>query len=195
MVYNKGNNIYDTAIMHITIKTTKRETFFYLAIVLLALVAIVLGYLIYQQQFSEESTSQESLTRSGIEQTPQKKSTDEIVEVLNIPPPDASQEEKQKHFELALREAKEASYLDITQCTLAAPVVFKVREGESFEVRNNDTEPHTIIINPENTFTIPAKESRDIAPDFVQGPGLYGYACDNVPRAVGMLFVEPKEQP
>ena len=178
--------------MRITIKTVKRETFFYLAIVLLALLAIVLGYLIYQQQFSEESISQEPPARSGIEQTPQEKSTDEIPEVLNIPPPDASQEEKQKHFEIALQEAKEASYLDITQCTLAVPVVFRVREGESFEVRNNDTKPHTIIINPENTFTIPAKESRDIAPDFVQGPGLYGYGCDLTAHSVGLFLVAPK---
>ena len=175
-----------------------------ITISILLLLAIVLGYAIYSQRLgttsSGESQSAEVKAPVGPDSRPQGGSsqpnlptaeelgiTPEEFAAIDVPAPDASVEEKQKHFEAVQRVARDASYLDITKCEIADPVVLKVRDG--VEVRNQDDVAHTIVMDANNQFTIPAGATKQIKPNFLHGPGAYGYGCDQVPHAVGMFLV------
>jgi|AP45_3_1055517.scaffolds.fasta_scaffold34775_3 hypothetical protein len=108
---------------------------------------------------------------------------------LAHPAKDAPAEEKQRHLELVQKVAKEAQYLDITKCTIATPVVLKVKYKEEIFVKNSDNVPHTIVFDAENTISIPANSTTNITPGFEHGPGTYGYGCDQTPHAAGLFLV------
>ncbi|MDP2735599.1 MAG: hypothetical protein Q8P12_05330, partial [bacterium] len=156
-----------------------------LAIVALILIAVGLGYLIFQQYSPASEQGQEQEQGSEL--------SGDAGRVLTTPGPDATEEERIAHFELARRMAQESDVLDLSACSLADPVVLKLTEGQSFAVKNDDEQPHTMVFNENTMHQIPAGGSIELTADFEMGPGLYGYGCDSVPRAVGLLFVEPEE--
>lgn len=109
--------------------------------------------------------------------------------VLNPPKDDASAKEQARHFLIAQSIAKEAPYLDITNCKKGEPVVFKAKEGEKFAVKNEDSVEHTISMGENQIFSIAAHSTKTILPEFKIGPGVYGYGCDASEKEVGMIFV------
>jgi len=115
--------------------------------------------------------------------------TEEERAALAHPEKDAPLEEKQRHLELVRKVAKEARYLDITKCTIATPVVLKVKYEEEILVKNSDNIPHTIVFDAENIMSIPANSTTNITPSFERGPGTYGYGCDKTPHAAGLFLV------
>ena len=179
-------------------------------IIILVGTSLVLGYAIVQQNTSEELTN-------GLSQSRFNALDDQDVKVREEPPTfqvalpeakelgitederaaiahprkDAPEEEKQSHFELVQKIAKEAQYLDITKCQIANPVVLKVKLDAPITVRNQDNIDHVIVLNADNIFSIPANTTMDIKPDFQFGPGIYGYSCDQTPHGVGIFLVIP----
>ena len=115
--------------------------------------------------------------------------TAEEAEVLQRSGQDTSSEEKRLYFELVQSIAQSAPYLDVSKCVIVQPVVFRVRQGESFSVRNDDTIEHTISLLAGEQFTVPAEGTIDVSPDFQEGPGVYGYRCDTVSSDVGLFLV------
>ena len=179
-----------------------------IAIIILAGTAIVLGYAIlrpnafkeakdtlFENRFGATTKQEEPLqTKAPAKQAllPSAKElgiSEEEHAAIDVPSNDASVEEKQKHFELVQKVAKEAAFLDITKCEVADPVVLKVKLGEPIAVKNQDDVEHALVLNEKNAFPIPANSTKEIEPDFAFGPGTYGYGCDGTPHAVGIFVV------
>jgi len=177
-------------------------------IVTFILIAVILSFAIYKQRSYEtddilfqrrflSDTSPDSIADNSPKPTPTQSgdNLDELsieeLESLVLDPPEkyASNEEKERHFSIVQRIAKSAEYLDITKCNVASPVVFKVKDGEAFIVKNDSSVEHTISIHDNQIFSIAAHSTKSIQPDFKIGAGVYGYGCDSSPREVGMLLV------
>lgn len=141
----------------------------------LAIVALLLGaFIIAEPNLQTENTN----------------NSQEITNVLNTPPQDASREEKQEHFQLALSMAEEADFLDISGCE-PKPLVLSLKESETFSVKNTDSIPHVIRLSAETAFTIEANGTTELKADFEHGPGMYGYGCDDGGRTAGLFIVNP----
>lgn len=98
--------------------------------------------------------------------------------VLAIPGPNASEAEKARHFELAQRLARESAELKLVNC-VPDPAVFKVANGASFTVHNAGAKDMTVVINPENVYTVPAGGTKTLKAGFGKGAGLFGYGCNS----------------
>lgn len=113
--------------------------------------------------------------------------TEEEKKLLTVPPPDASKAEIEAHIALGAKLAEEGNVLEITDCK-PKPLVFKVKEKTNFKVSNKDKIDHTLIIDDDHKYPIPAKETSQIRADFGKPPGLYGYVCEGV-GLTGFIFV------
>ncbi len=168
----------------------------------LALVALVLGYLIIAPQKSgapaapppsaEEPSRNATTTPSAAPSAPRDLSrlSEDERKVLMTPQQTSSEEEKRKHFELAGRISRETDKLDIAGC-LGNPVVIRVKDNSTFTIANSDTIAHTIQINSEHQYLVPAKGTVAVKASFGFGAGAYGYGCDNSQGAAGIFFVIP----
>jgi len=179
----------------------KPKTIFVVNIVL-ALVAILLGYLIYQQQtgaslFTTDRTLQTSspdlLTPlpGNLRATSLNETYVNETDVLNWPAPNASVEEKQRHSNFIQSIAQNTEYIDIVNC-VAQPLVFRIQLGQTFVLRNQDAVDHTITIREEAEFYIPAGGTNSSTANthiFEFGPGNYGYTCESQAGIAGIFFV------
>ena len=161
-------------------------------IVVLALAAVGLGYAIVKQQRGDKSNflferrfSQDRSVESSLDMSVEEREK----LVLEAPGQDASQEEKERHFQIAQSIAEVAQYLDITNCKKGNPVVFQVKEGQEFTVKNDDSVSHTVSLGEKQNFPVPEKSTKTILPEFDKGPGVYGYGCDGSAKEVGMILV------
>ena len=154
-------------------------------IIVLVIFGIILGYFIFQQPSAEDlGENEDNLVFSSDEGN-----------VFKFPGPSATKEQQRAHFDLARSLATRTDVLDISMCdvTTPNPVVFKLVEGETFTVRNNDDVEHTMAINEDHAYVVSAKGTLDVLADFGNGSGLYGYACDRESVVAGLLFIEAKE--
>jgi len=167
------------------------ERVFTFLIITLALTAVVLGYAIYKKRLAPSPESSPAQANLPVEKRDLAETSLEEQErlVLNPPAQDAPREEKERHFKIAQNIAQVAPYLDITECETPKPLVFKVKYGEKFTVKNNDSGERTITIGAGQTFSIPPDGTKDILPVFDKGPGVYGYGCDYSAREVGLILV------
>ncbi len=179
-------------VIHKTVKFFKEhESQFYMfSICILLITAVLLGFAIYRQRHLASLLKQGVPRPSSVVVSPEPRSALQEEDVLKFPGPDASAEEKMRHFDIARSLAKDGQYVDIGNCT-ASPTVFRVREKDAFTVRNQDTIAHTIILDQEHQYTIGISSKKTLIADFPHGQGLYGYGCDNPTQTVGLFFVVP----
>lgn len=177
----------------------------YKIISFLAVIALVLGAAIFQQtrpqgvnQSSEETevaapspTSQSQATSSAQRRPLPENLTEDEKAVLDPPSLDAPADEKQAHYNLAVKLAQTASNLDLNKCSKPNPLVMKITNGENFTAKNSDTVEHTIVIDQDHHYAVAPGGSATIKADFGHGLGVYGYLCDNVPGVVGFFLVTP----
>ena len=159
----------------------------YWALGVLAVLALVLGYFALTGGLGDSNNvtrdnnnnqNQETVTLDG-DMTPE-----EIV--FNFPSPEASDEVKRAHAEAVNTLAVESDVLDITGCS-PEPLVLLLTEDQSITIRNDDPTSHTITFGVSQV--VPANSSEEVVLDFVQGPGYYGYGCDDSGGVVGMFLV------
>lgn len=116
----------------------------------------------------------------------------EEYQVLKEWPKDGTEEQERQHTNLVKSIAQEAEYLDITNCS-PNPLVFQVRYGESFIIKNSDTIEHRLRHSywKEDPIVVPANNERKVvtADLIVEGSGIYGYGCDSSGEAQGILFI------
>lgn len=155
----------------------RKNQFIVVVNIVLILVALILGYFIYQQRSTSESIR--------VPDNSDKKN------VLLWPPQNASVEEKQRHDDLVRSLAADAEFLDILSDCTAQPVVLRVRFGETFTIRNQDIVDHVITVNEDNIFSIPVGGTKDVKADFGKGRGNYGFVCDSRTGVSGILHVTP----
>lgn len=174
-----------------------------LVIIVLIVTAGILGYAVYNQFTStkepvETTSSQPSTAQNQIlilstpTSSPVPKAvalTEDEQAALKTPGINATEEEKRKYAEAAIRAAKDAALLDIGQCQ-GKPVVLRVKEKQTLTVNNPDPENHTIVVDKDHMYSVPANGEKDIVIDFGKGIGLYGYGCDTSQETRGVFLVK-----
>lgn len=161
------------------------KRFVYFGIVVLAAIAIFLGYQIYQQyQLKQSSGTKLEPGQTSVNQSVAPKETD----VLNFPGPNASEEETRKFAETVQANAKETGELDISRCE-PNPKVLKVKLGSEFKIKNSDPSEHKIYIANREEFSATPDSTVTVKASFGKGPGTYGYGCDGDSTLVGAFFV------
>ena len=158
----------------------------YLPIVSIILIgiAIVLGYLIFQQQ--RPDSPKETGSQVSTREYPSYTSSDDI---LIFPDKDAPSDVRRLHSELAQSIAQEGSVLEIGGDCVANPVVLQIQQGATLKVQNTDTIQHELVVSQEYIYLIEAGQSEDLIVDFGKGPGLYGYGCDQNNISVGVFLI------
>lgn len=151
------------------------------AIIGLAILAIILGGFILKNKIG--TTNGE--TEFAVETTPP--------ELLNPPPQNAPETEKQRHYALAVNSARDTKELIIENC-FGNPAVARIKMGESLALVNKDETDHVLVLDSEHVFPASAKKIDKIEineKNFRFGPGLYGYGCDQNQGTRGFILVAP----
>lgn len=177
-------------------------------LIVLVLIALVMAYFLYQRLAGDvmppvpppdriqDGTPQNPETRNDTTGSFDFKplSADERA-ALNPPDgPDATEGERQAHFDLVARTAVPSEELSIGPNCAVSPAVLRTKQGGEIQLRNYDTVPHLIVFNETSSFSVPAKKSISIPVTFGAdsgATGVFGYGCDmsNGGGAVGMWFV------
>lgn len=160
----------------------------YILLAIPVIIAFILGYAIYNQlqgkapQQTQEEKQEETSTTPSVSRSP------EETELLQVPGENATDEERQQHLEGVLEVARSSDTLNVSSCN---PDIFalRVKQGETFTIKNDDTQEHTVVLNEDHIYKIPSQGSTEVEVDFGRGPGIYGYGCDTSGRAVGFLVV------
>lgn len=158
-------------------------------IIILIVIALILGYAIYNQQKVNisKNTATKPLTATPVP-FPANLTEDEKF-ILNPPPATASAEIKKKHADTVAKLAKEEDNLEIKDCQ-PTPLVLQVKQGTEFTIQNKDSSPHKIIFDSDHHYVLPANGSKTIKADFKYGSGDYGYICEEV-GLTGFLHITP----
>ena len=160
----------------------------YIGIAVLVVIAIVLGYIIIKQQSITPQVSTDNSTATA-PTTNQLSAAEEIAAVLNFPGPNATDAEIKKHLDLVDKLGNESTILDISGCK-PNPVVFRIRLGANFKVKNSDQIAHVIYTYKELTINANSEQSLDSA-SVSSGLGNRGYSCDNGKTTVGVIQIIP----
>jgi hypothetical protein len=112
-------------------------------------------------------------------------------EALNVPGDKASDADKLKYYELVQTLARDADYLEIKNNCELYPIVLYARLGKPIQIRNTGDTTSTIQVNNDHRYDIPARDSKTITADFGSGHGIFGYSCNESPKAMGVFFVTP----
>lgn len=159
-------------------------------VVFLVMVAVLLGVRISEEKRPQEKTTALSVVSNS--PTPKRTLPENLTaqerELFDVPGPDATPPEREKHFQLALKLAKEVDEIAIKDC-FGSPVVARVSEKGTLKVRNEDSATHNIGFDQDHNLTVPSKETRTITSDFKFGKGLYGYTCDGPSGVAGFLIL------
>ena len=174
-----------------------------LLIVILLIIALVLGYFIYKKNFSSSYSSKTTTSKvpsssknnKSLNLAPRRPMpiglTEDEKTLLNPPGSNGTQEERDKHFALVVKLAKEAKVLDLNKCEKPNPLALKLNKGQKFNVYNGNLQNHTIWFDADRKYKIPANSTTTLTADFGDGPGYYGYLCDNVSGVVGFFLINP----
>lgn len=172
----------------------------YIGIAALAILAILLGYQIYQQQtgigsqtlptpnpvVQNNSTSPLNSTQP---QATRSSTIDQYIDLDSVfkqfPGPNATEEEKIRFNDYLLSIGKEGDTLTISNCK-PIPVVFRVRKGTEFSLSNLDNMDHTLNVS-QVTFSVKARETKRVKTDNLDGAN--GYYCDGVGSKIGILHI------
>ncbi len=178
-----------------------------IVILILLAIAVILSYIVFQKVTPKSDKKVENKNITSVKKVENKNITSvpkasltgkpwspanfasEEEAILN-PPQDGTAEDYKQLVELANRIAKDAPYLDISNCNnaKAQPLVLRVKLDTNFTVVNNDKEDHKISILEGYNIPSGGKQTIKAAFDPKKVPGLYSYSCDGK-STIGMLFV------
>ena len=157
-------------------------------VIILILVALILGYAIYNQQKAKTSPAPSTRESSQSQIIPSTLTEDEKF-ILNPPSEDASQSAKDKHRDTVAKLAKEGSKLEIKDCKPDI-LVLQAKQGSPITIQNKDSVPHKIIFDSEHYYGVEANGKTTIKAEFKYGTGDYGYVCEGV-GLTGFLHIAP----
>ena len=115
-------------------------------------------------------------------------SQENLDSIVNPPGPNATDEEKDRFFQLVAKVATPANFLEVSSC-LPSPIAFLTEYKQPMSFMNNDSVEHSIIINKDHVYTVLPNSSKTVIAEFGFGPGFYGYACDDPNKTAGMIFI------
>ena len=167
-----------------------------LIIILLTVVAVYLGKVIYDKSFSSPKgqpkatqTITPSPTQNISSQPPWLSNLSDVERSLfNIPSTQASEEEKNKHSDLILKNTYTSSELNIMKDCQPSPLAFPVDKTLSFTAKNTDSVTHTLKIGEKGQYTINPGATSTIT---LEKKGtILAYGCDFY-NTVGFLVTAP----
>ncbi len=172
-------------------KTRVNNKLLNLAILVLILNALLLGYFILKRANLDPdllSFNKIPIVSPTSAPTPVVVVADSERDVLKFPGRKATGLDKSAYSALVQKYAKESDYLDIGKCN-PTPLVIKVKVGNTIKLRNQDTSDHTLSLSSQKGFLVSAGETREIKIDFFpNGQGIYSYGCDASPKSVGVFL-------
>lgn len=159
----------------------------YIGIAVLIVVALILGYKIYEQQTgyklgslrgkSDSVTVKPNRSPSSTESSSTTSKSDKEKSVLNFPADNASPEQMNKFFDEVGRLGVESNTLQIAKCQ-PSPLVIRVKKGASFNITNSDSVERELIVDPTHKYKVSAGGLVSFKADF--GTGILGYRCSGV---------------
>jgi len=168
-------------------------------VAVLAVGAIVLGYLIYARDYKPLAgpTPQTPAVNtpqapSGEMKAPAGSSyemTAEEKKALTPPAQNATPAEQKAFFDTVVSVAKQAPALELGASCSVRPVVLSLKKGAPLKIKNNASVEQSVAFNRDAVFSVPAGETKEFKLSFVQNGGIYGYGCGASTGASGMLFV------
>lgn len=160
-------------------------------IIVLLIVALGLGVAIYSKRDKTDvKPSQNSgVTENSNEIAVGENLTDEEKVLLYSPGVENKEEEAQVFFGLVNKLAVAGNKIVINDCN-AVPVVLKIGFNSTFTVENVGKKDINFGIGDEKVM-VRAGQSQNIKASYKNGPGVYGYGCDDptLNRSVGMLLI------
>lgn len=158
----------------------------HLAIIILLFLAGFLSFGIlrnYQAIKAKSTTNAAVETRDKNQPTP--------IKLLLPPPParDASEADRKKYRELILSMTQETNIIVLDKNCTPSIAIAGVERGKSLILKNTDATDRILVVNDTHKYTIPANGQKIITADFGKGKGIYDYACDDSPRARGLILV------
>lgn len=136
------------------------------AVAVLVLVALFLGYRIYQVRFAQPGGLASIDKSSG-------------------------EEKGQVDYRNAIAASVPTDTVDVTLCK-PSPENALVKKGESITFVNKGDRPRTLYFGSGESLEVAAGSSSRLVPAFERGPGSYGYGCDLSTAAVGRLVLNPQ---
>ena len=108
---------------------------------------------------------------------------------MQMDPTHATKEQLDTFSDLVAINAIPGDTVVIKDCT-ASPIVLKIKYGSTFTVDNKGTTDIHFGVNDERTL-VKAGSSSKIKASYKNGPGIYGYGCDDVTlnRSIGLLLL------
>ena len=175
----------------------------YIGVAILAVIAVILGYNIYQQTTTGTGATpsdQQSQTRTipqptGIEGSSSASSGDTVTiaadrkKIASYPGPSASEEQKKEFGTIIGKNAQTSDTLDITNCN-TSPLVLKVKKGSNIKLINNGSTGNAILFGPGKQHEVPANGS--ITMTVSLDVGINSYRCTGISGSpiVGVFVVE-----
>lgn len=170
-----------------------------LIIILLAVLAVYLGKVIYDQSFSSpKSPSQTTpIAKPSPVLNTQSQKPPWIANLsaleqsfFNIPSSNASAEEKQAFSDLLKKNSRTSSEIHITANCQPSPLVYSVNKAITLNVTNADTVNHTIVMGEKEQYSIVPASSSAIEIGTDKRGLILSYGCDNY-GLVGFLITAP----
>lgn len=173
------------------------KTLVYVGVIVLAVIAVVLGYQIYQQTAGVQTPSVPQTQDTTVPQTvgnqdtlqisPLSQKIDMEFILKNTPDPNSSIGKKQDWENYLRVNRQEGSLIVIKNC-IAEPSVLIIENGEDFKIQNEDSVDHKLTIPP-NGITVKAKESVSLKATLEMSE--FGYSCETIPNNsnVGIVHV------
>ncbi len=151
------------------------KNFVYIGIAVLALIAVVLGYKIYQQKLTStlpqtnQSTQNRPTTPTSVNQaTPGEAQTPSVDLgeqerlVKSVPLPTAPLEARIAFNDQLKKYEKETGTIEITNCK-PLPLIFRVKGETSFSIKNNDAVEYKISVGGQKITLAPNSMSTMMA--------------------------------
>lgn len=107
---------------------------------------------------------------------------------FNVPPGDATDEEKGKFVQLLRQNTKTSDQLIIKGGCRPDNLVLSVSVLLEVSIKNDDSLNHTVRFLKEGSFTIPPGSEVNVKIDEYRKGRVFGYACDEMPL-VGFMVV------
>lgn len=162
-------------------------------IVILIVIALGLGGAIYRKNNpSLEDPNYETNKNSSLA-TNSNLSDENLTEeeriLLYHHPKDATEEQRLAFAEFVNQKATEGDTIVVKDCT-AKPIVLKTSYNSTFTVDNQGTTDINFGVSDERTL-VKAGSKAKIKANYRNGPGIYGYGCDDTTlrRSIGVLLL------
>lgn len=154
-----------------------------LLILILAIITIYLGYSLIKRYYPTLQVYSSPNNKNNVAQNI----------MFNFPPDNASTDEKNRFFDLINKLAKNDGPISIDAGCIIKPMVFRVKKDNNFDIKNNDSISHSLFIDSENIFNIPASQKITFKASIKSGNGTgnFGYRCDDSINLAGILTVTP----